>query len=44
MNLFFNRLNSTTKSDVNASFGAAFMSKKAREQFDLFENMAAESQ
>ncbi|CAN6585778.1 unnamed protein product [Malus baccata var. baccata] len=44
MNIFYNGLNATTKSQVNASAGGSLMSKSARETFELFDMMASESQ
>lgn len=44
MNIFYDGLNATTKSQVNASAGGSLMSKSAREAFELFDMMASESQ
>ncbi|KAM1543952.1 hypothetical protein ACFX1Z_013560 [Malus domestica] len=44
MNIFYDGLNATTKSHVNASAGGSLMSKSAREAFELFDMMASESQ
>ncbi|CAN6566835.1 unnamed protein product [Malus baccata var. baccata] len=44
MNIFYDGLNATTKSQVNASAGGSLMSKSAREAFELFDMMAFESQ
>ncbi|CAN6560696.1 unnamed protein product [Malus baccata var. baccata] len=44
MNIFYDGLNATTKSQVNASVGGSLMSKSAREAFELFDMMAFESQ
>ncbi|KAM2282081.1 hypothetical protein ACFX1S_042584 [Malus domestica] len=44
MNIFYDGLNPTTKSQVNASAGGSLMSKSAREAFELFDMMASESQ
>ncbi|CAN6708296.1 unnamed protein product [Malus baccata var. baccata] len=44
MNIFYDGLNATTKSQVNASAGGSLMSKSAREAFELFNMMAYESQ
>ncbi|XP_028946791.1 uncharacterized protein [Malus domestica] len=44
MNIFYDGLNATAKSQVNASAGGSLMSKSAREAFELFDMMASESQ
>ncbi|KAM1552365.1 hypothetical protein COP1_044519 [Malus domestica] len=44
MNIFYDGLNATTKSQVNAFAGWSLMSKSAREAFELFDMMASESQ
>ncbi|CAN6573952.1 unnamed protein product [Malus baccata var. baccata] len=44
MNIFYDGLNATTKSHVNASAGGSLMSKSAREAFELFDMMTSESQ
>ncbi|CAN6680009.1 unnamed protein product [Malus baccata var. baccata] len=44
MNIFYDGLNATTKSQVNASAGRSLMSKSAGEAFKLFDMMASESQ
>ncbi|XP_070679214.1 uncharacterized protein [Malus domestica] len=44
MNIFYDGLNATTKSQANASAGGSLMSKSAREAFELFDMMASESQ
>ncbi|CAN6541941.1 unnamed protein product [Malus baccata var. baccata] len=44
MNIFYDGLNATTKSQVNASAGGSLMSKSAGEAFKLFDMMASESQ
>ncbi|CAN6566272.1 unnamed protein product [Malus baccata var. baccata] len=44
MNIFYDGLNATTKSQVNASAGGSLMLKSAREAFELFDMMASESQ
>ncbi|CAN6544766.1 unnamed protein product [Malus baccata var. baccata] len=44
MNIFYDGLNATTKSQVNASVGGSLMSKSAREAFELLDMMASESQ
>ncbi|KAM1338912.1 hypothetical protein ACFXTH_037936 [Malus domestica] len=44
MNIFYDGLNATTKSQVNASAGGSLMSKSAKEAFELFDMMASESQ
>ncbi|XP_070669033.1 uncharacterized protein [Malus domestica] len=44
MNIFYDGLNATTKSQVNASAGGSLMSKSAKETFELFDMMASESQ
>ncbi|KAI5337429.1 hypothetical protein L3X38_016700 [Prunus dulcis] len=44
MNIFFDGLNPTSKSHVNASAGGSLSNKSAREAFELFDMMATESQ
>ncbi|CAN6587016.1 unnamed protein product [Malus baccata var. baccata] len=44
MNIFFDGLNPTSKSHVNASAGGSLSNKSAREAFELFDTMATESQ
>ncbi|CAL9010032.1 unnamed protein product [Prunus brigantina] len=44
MNIFFDGLNPTSKSHVNASVGGSLSNKSAREAFELFDMMATESQ
>ncbi|XP_070661789.1 uncharacterized protein [Malus domestica] len=44
MNIFFDGLNPTSKSHVNASDGGSLSNKSAREAFELFDTMATESQ
>ncbi|CAN6688514.1 unnamed protein product [Malus baccata var. baccata] len=44
MNIFFDGLNPTSKSHVNASTGGSLSNKSAREVFELFYMMATESQ
>ncbi|XP_021817899.1 uncharacterized protein LOC110760032 [Prunus avium] len=44
MNIFFDGLNPTSKSHVNASARGSLSNKSAREAFELFEMMATESQ
>ncbi|CAN6686569.1 unnamed protein product [Malus baccata var. baccata] len=44
MNIFYDGLNATTKSQVNASARGSLMSKSATEAFKLFDMMASESQ
>ncbi|CAN6586824.1 unnamed protein product [Malus baccata var. baccata] len=44
MNIFYDGLNATTKSQVNVSAGGSLMSKSAREAFELFDMMSSESQ
>ncbi|CAL9025498.1 unnamed protein product, partial [Prunus brigantina] len=44
MNIFFDGLNPTSKSHVNASAGGSLSIKFAREAFELFDMMATESQ
>ncbi|KAI5350821.1 hypothetical protein L3X38_003712 [Prunus dulcis] len=44
MNIFFDWLNPTSKSHVNASVGGSLSNKSAREAFELFDMMATESQ
>ncbi|XP_021802118.1 uncharacterized protein LOC110746220, partial [Prunus avium] len=44
MNIFFDGLNHTSKSHMNASAGGSLSNKSAREAFELFDMMATESQ
>ncbi|XP_070669027.1 uncharacterized protein [Malus domestica] len=44
MNLFYRGLNLTTKTLVNASCGGTYSDKNALQAYQLFENMATESQ
>ncbi|KAI5317172.1 hypothetical protein L3X38_036879 [Prunus dulcis] len=43
INIFFDGLNPTSKSHVNASAGGSLSNKSAREAFELFDMMATES-